>query len=131
MITTASSMARGSPARTIRAHEPANVAVHTSCRRHRRLSASCRRARSAIGTQLIPATNPKCGTWAAMAPPKAKDRAPRKLAAFDRRDARRKARAPSPATHHVTMRLIVHATVPENTANSNVRGYAARIPPAE
>ena len=114
------------------AHDPANVAVHASCRRHRRLSDSCRRARSAIGTQLIPATNPKCGTWAAMAPAKAKDRAPRKLAAGDRRDARRKARAPSPATHHVTIRLIVHATVPANHGEQQRQGIGrSRIPPAE
>ena len=101
---------------------PARTDIQASRPRSRRLSESRSNARRAIGSQLMPATRPKCGTWAAMAPVNANVRAPRKLATAESRDARKKAKVPRPATHHVTTRLIVHAVVPDITAKRSVNG---------
>ncbi len=57
-----------------------------------------------------------------MAPVNANVRAPRKLATGERREARRKAKVPKPAIHHVTTRFKVQASVPDITANKSVNG---------
>ncbi len=101
---------------------PARANVHAHRRRGSWLSDSRSRATSATGTQLMPATRPKCETWAAIAPANANERDPRKLATGERRDARRKAKVPRLATHHVTIRLIVQAADPDINANRSVNG---------
>ena len=105
-----------------RAQAPARAAIQASFARRGRGPVNLPTAKSATGTQLMPATKPKCGTWAAMAPVKANVSPPRKLATGARRDARRKAKVPNPATHHVTIKLTVHAALAGNTANSHVNG---------
>ena len=74
------------------------------------------------GTQLMPATRPKWVTCADMAPAKANENAPRKLARLASRSARRKQNMPSPATAQVAIMLTVHAAVPGKMANSQVSG---------
>ncbi len=104
------------------ASAPASTNIHAQRRRDVRCSDIRPKASRATGTQLMPATRPKWATWAAMAPANANETAPRKPATGERRDARRKAKVPRPATHHVTSRLAVHAAVPDSTANRSVKG---------
>ena len=118
-------MARGSPARITRPIAAARTAVQRSLDATVRSCDSRSTLSSATGTQLIPATSPKCVTCADMAPAKAKENAPRKPARLVSRSARRKPNIPSPATTQVTIRFAVHAAVPGRIANSQVSGYAA------
>ena len=77
---------------------------------------------SASGTQLSPATRPKWVTCADMAPAKANENAPRKLARLASRRARRKQNIPSPAAAQVAIMLSVHAAMPGSMTNSQVSG---------
>src|SRR6266487_1014788 len=126
-ITTASSMARGSPARIVRPNAAARTPVQRSREAALRASASVSRstASSCTGTQLMPTTSPKWATWADMAPAKANESAPRALGRLARRRARRKANMPTAAAAQVTIMLSVHAAVPGTMANRSVSGYAA------
>ncbi len=80
---------------------------------------------SCSGTQLMPATSPKWATWADMAPAKANESAPSTAGTRPRRQARRKANIPVPATAQVRIMFRVHAATAGATANRNVNGYAA------
>ena len=79
--TATSSMARGSPARIVIPKVAARTLIHPSLDDSLRCCASCRTARSWSGTHDIPATRPMWPTCADIAPAKANDRAPTKLAA--------------------------------------------------
>ena len=115
-------MARGSPARIVRPNVPARIPVQASREGKVRGWESRRTHSSWTGTQLMPATSPKCATWADIAPAKANDSAPSRLGTQARRRARRKANIPSPAIAQVRIMFRVHAATGGTTANKNVSG---------
>ncbi len=115
-------MARGSPARIVSPNAAASPPIQLS-REARDLTSDSRRTQSSSsGTQLRPATRPKCPTWAVMAPAKANDAAPSALGRLDSRSARRNQNIPAAATAQVTIRFSVQAALPGRNANSSVSG---------
>ena len=124
-MTTASSMARGSPARIVRPNTPPSAPVQASRDGMPCGPVSRRTHSNCTGTQLMPATSPKWATWADMAPANANDSAPRTDGPQPRRQARRNANIPVPAMAQVRIMFRVQAATGGATANKNVNGYAA------